>query len=182
MDRIIQTNLDYLLNVKLNQEITDNNNKKNYLESQIQNILQSNPDIISKSMYEQIGGSTLSPDDIKKVRALNDLFKAYTSHIKDGATALNIDKVKDLLTSLKQKVSESSTTLNQLVSPQFMPQNLETVLTTISNNQGQKGLFDQMNSLYKLPIPITKHDEDYRKYKELLNVLIESLKGFKTAQ
>ena len=182
MDRIIQTNLDYLLNVKLNQEITDNNNKKNYLESQIQNILQSNPDIISKSMYEQIGGSTLSPDDIQKVRDLNNLFKAYTSHIKDGATALNIDKVKDLLTSLKQKVSESSTTLNQLVSPQFMPQNLETVLTTISNNQGQKGLFDQMNSLYKLPIPITKHDEDYRKYKDLLYVLIESLQQFKTAQ
>ncbi len=182
MDSIIQSYLDYLLNVKLNNEIIENNNKKNFLESQVQNILKQNPDIISKSVYNQIGGDSLGKEDLDKIRRLNELFKEYTSHIKSGATALDINKVKDLLTSLKQKVSESSTTLNQLVLPQYMPQNLETVLSTISNNTSGTGFFEQMNQLYKIKIPSNSLDPDYTKYKNLLGLLQKTLDDYTTAQ
>lgn len=185
MDRIIQTYLDYLLNVKLNNEFIENNNKKNLVESQIQTILKGNPDIISKSVYQQIGGDgggTLTKEDITKISQLNKLFKEYTSHIKNGATALDINKVRDLLTSLKQKVSESSTTLNQLVLPQYMPQNLETVLSTISNNQSATGFFDQMNELYKFRIPSNSQDPNYQQYKSLLQVLQKTLDEYRKAQ
>ena len=186
MERIIQSYLDYLMNVKLNEEYTTMNNKKNYIESQIKDVLRQDPNIIGKSFYYQLGGAGEFKDkDIENVKKLSKLFEEYTSHIKRGATNMDVAKVKEVLNLLKRQISEGEKTLNQLILPQYLPQDLTTVLTKINEQSSNPGFIYDLSQLYRTEIPIKIGDSDRKAldtYKKLLGEMETKLEEFNLAQ
>lgn len=172
MNNILQSYLDYLINVELKQEYAQMNNKKNYIEYEIQNILKQNPKIIGNSIkYELEGGGSLKSEDLDNLRKLKELFQAYTSTIKENANAMNLENVKQLLDHLKVQLGQTGITLEKLMGPNHIPQNLETVLTSIDKNGNPGNLYDQVTTLYKTQLPTIQKPADFQEYKTLLTNL-----------
>jgi hypothetical protein len=181
MDRIIQSYIDYLSDVKLKNEYNNLIQKRNIISKDIYDIISQNPQIIGKSVEHQIGGN-LTEADVEKVKKLKTLFDAYKESVGEKDLLPNIDQVKQILTSLKQNVENASGSLKKLVAPQYLPQDLELVLTSLnSNTTSPDGFFEKMNGLYKIKLPDITNDENFKKYIKLKDRINRQIDNF-TAQ
>ncbi len=175
MDRIIQSYIDYLSDNKLKTEYNNLIQHKNIISKNIYDILSQNPNIIGKSIEQQIGGE-LSQGDVDKVKRLKELFDAYKTSIGEKDFLPNIDVVRNILTSLKQNVDESKTSLQRLVAPQYLPQDLQVVLTSLKSNTDPKGFLEKINGLYNITVPDISTDDNFKKYKTLRANLESAIK------